>query len=127
MNLLADDRARFLMVYAFRLVVGAGTMEAEWNKAIRRFLLNNLGQMEQEEVDAWLAGDFDMAPLLEPPLRALYEHKGRILAEMHQISPAEIFDRFLQEHPELSFPDRNKAVLRIGHELETLKAFIGTL
>ncbi len=116
-----------MMVYAFHLVVGAGTMEAEWNKAIRRFLLNNLGQMEQEEVDAWLAGDFDIAPLLEPPLRALYEHKGRILAEMHQISPAEIFDRFLQEHPELSFPDRNKAVLRIGHELETLKAFVGTL
>jgi len=116
-----------LMTYAIRPIIGAGTMEAEWNKAIQRFLLNNLGQMEQDEVDAWLAGDFDMAPLLEPPLRALYEHKGRILAEMHQISPAEIFDRFMKEHPELSFQDRNRAVLRIGHELETLKAFTSTL
>ncbi|MDH3364673.1 MAG: hypothetical protein OEM29_01500 [Thermoplasmata archaeon] len=115
------------MVNAFSFTNGFGTMEAEWKKAIRRFLLNNLGQMEQDEVDAWLAGDFELAPLLEPPLRALYEHKGIILAEMHQISPAEIFDRFTMEHPELSFPDRNKAILRIGHELETLKSFISAL
>ena len=102
-------------------------MKAEWKEAIQRFLLNNLGQMEQEEVDAWLVGDLELAPLLEPPLRALYEHKGRILAEMHQISPAEVFDRFEREHPELSFPDRKEAVVRIGHELEALKTFIGSL
>lgn len=102
-------------------------MKAEWKEAIQRFLLNNLGQMEQEEVDAWLAGGLELAPLLEPPLRALYEHKGRILAEMHQISPAEIFDRFEHEHPELSFSDRKAAVVRIGHELEILKAFISSL
>ena len=112
---------------AFRLLKDAGTMEAEWKKAIQRFLLNNLGQMEQDEVDAWLEGEFELAPLLEPPLRALCEHKARMMAEMHQISPAEIFDRFRIEHPELAFPDRNKAVLRMGHELETLKAFISTL
>ena len=105
----------------------AGIMEAEWKKAMQRFLLNNLGQMEQDEVDAWLEGEFELAPLLEPPLRALYEHRGRMMAELHQISPAEIFDRFQIEHPELSFPDRNKAVLRIGRELEALKAFISTL
>lgn len=102
-------------------------MKAEWKEAIQRFLLNNLGQMEQDDVDAWLQGDLELAPLLEPPLRALGEHKGRILAEMHQISPAEVFDRLQLEHPELSFPDRNDAVLRVGHELESLKAFICTL
>ena len=102
-------------------------MEAEWKKAIRRFLLNNLGQMEQEDVEAWLAGDLDFAPLLEPPLRALYQHKSLIMAEMHQISPAEIFDSLKAEHPELQFPDRNQAVLRIGQELAALKSFIGTL
>ncbi|UCE45602.1 MAG: hypothetical protein JSU93_01570 [Methanobacteriota archaeon] len=105
----------------------ADAMEAEWKKAIQRFLLNNLGQMEQDEVDAWLKGELELAPLLEPPLRALYEHKGRIMAELHQISPAEIFDRFQLEHPELSFPNRNQAVVRMGRELEALKAFIGTL
>lgn len=112
---------------AFHFLKDACIMEAEWKKAIQRFLLNNLGQMEQDEVDAWLEGEFELAPLLEPPLRALYEHKARMMAEMHQISPAEIFDRFQIEHPELLFSDRNKAVLRIGHELEALKAFISTL
>ncbi len=102
-------------------------METEWKKAIRRFLLNNLGQMEQEDLETWLTGDFDIAPLLEPPLRALYEHKGIILAELHQISPAEIFDSLKAEHPELTFSDSQKAVLRVGQELEALKTFIGTL
>ena len=102
-------------------------MEAEWKKAIRRFLLNNLGQMEQDDVDAWLAGDLDFAPLLEPPLRALYQHKSIMLAEMHQISPAEIFDTLMAEHPELEFKDRNEAVIRVGQELAALKSFISTL
>jgi hypothetical protein len=102
-------------------------MEAEWKKAIRRFLLNNLGQMEQDDVDAWLAGDLDFSTLLEPPLRALYQHKAVILAEMHQISPAEIYDRLKAEHPELDFKDRNNAVLRIGQELAAMKSFISTL
>ena len=112
---------------AFRPSKNGDLVEAEWKKAIQRFLLNNLGQMEQEEVDAWLEGELELAPLLEPPLRALYEHKGRMMAELHQISPAEIFDRLQIEHPELSFPDRNKAILRVGHELEMLKGFISTL
>ena len=102
-------------------------MQAEWRQAIQRFLLNNFGQMEQDEVDAWLAGDLEIAPLLEPPLRALYEHKGRILAEMHQISPAEILDRLEVEHPELKFDDRQAALVRVGHELESLKKFFCTL
>lgn len=102
-------------------------VQAEWRNAIQRFLLNNMGQMEQEELDAWLEGDLELAPLLEPPLRALYEHKGRILAEMHQISPAEIFDRLKAEHPELEFSDRNRAVVRIGHELEAMKSFVSGL
>jgi hypothetical protein len=102
-------------------------MEAEWNKAIKRFLLNNLGQMEQDDLDVWLAGDLDIAPLLEPPLRALNEHKAIMLAEMHQISPAEIFDRLKTEHPELTFPDKNQAIVRIGKELAAMKAFISAL
>jgi hypothetical protein len=102
-------------------------MEAEWKKAIRRFLLNNLGQLDQEDLEAWLDGEFDLAALLEPPLRALYQYKSIMLAEMHQISPAEIFDGLKAEHPELTFPDGNKAVLRIGQELAALKAFVSTL
>jgi hypothetical protein len=99
-------------------------MEAEWKKAIQRFLLNNLGQMDQDEVDAWLADDFDLAPLLEPPLKAQSGYRDHILRELHQVSPPEIFDRLQKEHPELSFPDKNKAVTKIGKELESLKAIL---
>ncbi len=114
-------------IQAFPVPNGVDRMEAEWKKAIRRFLLNNLGQMEQEDLESWLTGDLDLAPLLEPPLRALHEHRNIILAEMHQISPAEIFDGLEAEHPELIFPDKQKAVVRVGQELESLKAFISTL
>lgn len=99
-------------------------MEAEWKKAIRRFLLNNLGQMEQPEVDAWLGDDFDLAPLLEPPLKAMSPYRAQVLRELHQISPAEIFDALRVEHPELVFPDKDKAILKIGKELETMKAML---
>jgi len=99
-------------------------MEAEWKKAIRRFLLNNLGQMEQEEVDAWLGGDLDIAPLLEPPLKAMSQYRAQVLRELHQISPGEIFDSLRDEHPELVFPDHDQAIVKIGKELETMKAML---
>lgn len=103
------------------------TMEAEWKKAIRRFLLNNLGQMEQEEVDAWLSDEFELAPLLEPPLKAMSQYRAQVMRELHQISPGEIFDTFCKEHPELSFPDKDKAILKIGKELEAMKAMLLTM
>lgn len=99
-------------------------LELEWKKAIRRFILNNLGQLSQEEVDAWVDDEVDLAPLLEPPLRALAAHRDMILRELHQISPAEIFDRFEGEHPELVFSDKNKAIVKIGKELESLKSIV---
>ena len=116
-----------MLIQAFQVPNGVDRMEAEWKKAIRRFLLNNLGQMEQEDLESWLTGDLDLAPLLEPPLRVLHEHRDIILAEMHQISPAEIFDSLKAEHPELIFPDNQRAVVRVGKELEALKAFVATL
>jgi hypothetical protein len=102
-------------------------MEAEWKKAIRRFLLNNLGQMEQTEVDAWLSDELDLAPLLEPPLKAMSPYRAQVLRELHQISPGEIFDAFRNEHPELVFQDKNKAILKIGKELEAMKAMLLTM
>ena len=102
-------------------------MEAEFKKAVRRFLLNNLGQMEQEELDLWLAGEFDLAPLLEPPLKAMSMHRDQLIRELHQISPAELLDSFQREHPELVFSDKDRAMVRIGRELEAMKAFLITL
>jgi len=102
-------------------------MEAELKKALHRFILNNLGQMGQEELDAWLEGDFDLAPLLEPALRRWPQHRDQVLAEMHQISPPEVFDRFQKEHPELDFQDSQKVIVRIGSELEAMKAVLRSL
>jgi hypothetical protein len=102
-------------------------MQMEWKKAITRFMLNNLGQMDQEAVELWLNDELDLAPLLEPPLRAQAQYRDQIMRELHQISPAEIFDLFQKEHPELVFPDRNKAVVRIGKELESLKGIVRSL
>lgn len=102
-------------------------MKDEWKKAIQRFLLNNLGQMDQEDIDVWIEDEFDLAPLLEPPLRAMAPYKAQILREFNQISPPEILDRLQKEHPELVFRDKNKAIVKIGKEIEMLKAFVVSL
>ncbi len=102
-------------------------MKAEWNKAIQRFILNNLGQMDQDDVDAWIDGELELAPMLEPPLRAQCQHRDQILRELHQITAMEIFDRFSKEHPNLVFRDKDEVIVRIGKELETLKAIVMSL
>ena len=102
-------------------------MKAEWNKAIQRFVLNNLGQMDQDDVDAWVNGELALAPMLEPPLRAQSQYRDQILRELHQITAMEIFDRFQMEHPELVFKDKDMAIVRVGRELEALKAIVVSL
>jgi len=97
-------------------------MESQWKNAVKRFVLNNLGQFDQEDLDTWLEGEFDLTPLLEPFLRTMKDHRDVILAEMHQLSPSEILDRFVVEHPELSISDKQKALVRVGKELELMKA-----
>jgi len=102
-------------------------LEVQWKRAIQRFILNNLEQLNQEDMDAWLAGEIEIAPSMEEPLKALSQHRDLILREMHQMSPAEIFDRLISERPELVFPDKDKAIVRIGKELESLKLFLMNL
>ena len=96
-------------------------MESEWKEAVRRFVLNNLGQLEQEEFDAWLDGDLELAPLLATFLKTQKQQRDAILRELYQISPAEVCDMFRAEHPELVFGDSQKIILRIGKELEGMK------
>lgn len=99
-------------------------MESQWKNAVKRFVLNNLGQFDQEDLDIWLEGERDLTPLLEPVLKMMGDHRDVILAEMHQLSPSEILDRFVAEHPELSIPDKQKALVRVGRELELMKAVL---
>ena len=102
-------------------------MEVEWKRAIQWFIVNSLGDMSQEEIDAWLKEEIALAPALEEPLKALSQHRDNILRDMYQMSPPEVFDRFLQEHPEITFEDKNRAIVRIGKELEEIKAFLMSL
>lgn len=102
-------------------------MEVQWRRAIQRFILNNLEQLDQDEIDSWLSGKIELAPMLEEPLKALSQHRDAILREMHQMSPPEIFDRFMQEKPQIVFTDKDKAIVRIGKEVESLKLFLMSL
>ena len=102
-------------------------MELQWRRIVQRFILNNLEQLDQAGIDAWLAEEIEIAPMMEEPLKAISQHRDTILREMHQISPAEIFDRFIEERPEIVFSDKDKAIVRIGRELESLKLFLMNL
>ena len=102
-------------------------MEVEWKRAIQWFIVNSLGDMSQEEINAWMKEETSLAPIIEEPLKALSQHRDDILRDMYQMSPPEVFDRFTQEHPEVVFEDKDRAIVRIGKELESIKAFLATL
>jgi hypothetical protein len=106
---------------------GPRKMEVEWKRAIQWFIVNSLGDMSQEDIDAWLREELTLAPALEEPLKALSQHRDNILRDMYQMSPPEVFDRFLQEHPEITFEDNDRAIVRIGKELEAIKTFLMSL
>jgi len=99
----------------------------QWRRAVQRFVLNSLERLDQDEIDAWLAGEIEIAPVLEEPLKAMSQHRDMILREMHQMSPPEIFDRFVQEKPQIVFPDKDKAIVCIGKELQSIKLFLMNL
>jgi hypothetical protein len=60
-------------------------------------------------------------------LKALSQHRDNILRDMYQISPPEVLDRFLRDYPDIVFVDKDKAIVRIGNELESIKAFLVSL
>lgn len=102
-------------------------MDVIWKRAVQRFILNHMGQLSQEDIDAWMDGKLDLAPAMEPQLKTISDYRDSILRELHQLSPPEVFDMFCQEHPDISFSDRNRAVVRIGKELDALKMFLMNL
>lgn len=99
-------------------------MDAVWKHAVRRFILNHMGQMTQDDVDAWINEEIELAPGMEEQLETLSRYRDFILRELHQLSPPEVFDMYCQEHPEIAFPDKQKALVRIGKELDELKQFL---
>ncbi len=99
-------------------------MQVEWKAAVQRFMLNNLGQMDQEDIEVWLDGDLKLYELLESFLRTMAPYRAEVLRELHQISPAEILDKFMAEHPDLTIRDKSLATVMIGKEIEGIKAIL---
>ncbi len=101
-------------------------MKSAWKSAIMRLLIDSLGRMEQEDVDAWLDGNFKFAELLERAFRNIAPYRSSVLRELYQISPSEVFDAWCLEHPEMQFPDKDAVIVRIGGELTDIRALVLT-
>lgn len=102
-------------------------LKSAWKSAIMRFVLDNLGRMDQDEVDAWLRDEIAFAQLLEPALRNLAPYRDMVLRELYQISPSEIFDVWRLEHPEMLFLDTDVVIVKIGKELLGIRSIVQSL
>ena len=102
-------------------------LKSVWKSAILRFMLDNLGKLDQDEVDAWLRDEIALAELLEPALRNLAPYRDMVLRELFQISPSEVFDIWRLEHPEILFLDANAVIVKIGQELLGIRSIIMSL
>ncbi len=80
--------------------------------------------MDQEEVDAWLGGEFDVAPLMKKLFERMAPYRDLLLREIYQISPSELFDRWRLEHPEIVFDNPDKALVRLGSELNAIRSIM---
>lgn len=101
-------------------------MKSVWKSAIMKFLLESLGKMKQEDVEAWMGKEFEFALLLEPAFRNLAPYRDAVLRELYQISPSEVFDAWHQEHPEILFTDNAAVVIRIGGEMAGIRSLVQT-
>jgi len=102
-------------------------LKSEWRTLVERFILNNLGKMAQEDVDAWLGNEVAFAQLLEPALKNFGPFRDNVLRELHQLSPSEIYDVWRLEHPELRFPDNDVVIVKLGTELNAIRSIVQSL
>jgi len=102
-------------------------MKSIWRGAVERFVLNHLEKMNDVEFAKWLDGDVRMASKMETTLSSLGDHRETILRELNAISPAELLDMYRKERPGRIIPDKDKALVRIGSELQAMKAYLMSL
>ena len=102
-------------------------MKSVWKGAVERFVLNHLEKMGHDELALWLEGKTDISKNMESTLWSLREHKDTILRELHALSPAEIWDMYEKERPENRVEDKEKALVRIGDELQAMKGYLMSL
>lgn len=99
-------------------------LKADWKNTLQRLLLDGLGGMGQEEVDAWMGEEFDLAPMMKAAFESMAPYRDMLLREIYQISPSELFDRWRLEHPELVFENTDRAIVRLGSELHAIRSMV---
>lgn len=103
-------------------------MESKEREALYHLFLTSMDQLvERDEFDAWVEGEIELAPLFRPVFESVALQKATFIRELHQMFPAEVFDRFLEKHPEVVVPDRTALIVRIGKELQGMKAIVESL
>ncbi len=102
-------------------------MKTVWKGAVERFVLNHLEQMGHEELTEWLRGNVDISSRMESTLWSLKDHKDTILRELNALSPAEVWDIYQKERPGNRVQDKEKAIVRIGQELQSMKMYLMSL
>lgn len=103
-------------------------MESREREAVYHLVLTSMDQLlERDEFDAWVDGEVELAPLFRPVFESVARQRDSFMRELHQIFPAEVFDRFVARHPEVAAGDGTKVIVRIGKELEAMKAIVRSL
>jgi len=102
-------------------------MKSVWKGAVERFVLNHLELMGHEELKQWLEGNISISSNMEATLWSLRDHKENILRELNELSPAEIWDIYQKERPGNRIKDKEKAIVRIGSELQAMKSYLMSL
>ncbi len=102
-------------------------MKSVWKGAVERFVLNHMEQMGHEEIARWLEGSVNISDNMETSLWSMRDHKETILRELNALSPAEVFDMYQKERPGNRIRDKDRAIVRLGQELESMKQYLMTL
>ncbi|MEW5748612.1 MAG: hypothetical protein AB1793_07530 [Candidatus Thermoplasmatota archaeon] len=103
-------------------------MESKAREALYHLVLSSMDQLiERGDFDAWLEGDIELAPLFRPVFESVARQRDTFIRELHQMFPAEVVDRLRARHPDLDMGDGTRAIVRVGREIEAMKAIVQSL
>ncbi len=104
------------------------SVESRVREALYHLVLSSMNQLlERDEFDAWLEGEIELAPLYRPVFESVSKDRDAFIRELHQMFPAEVFDRFTVKHPGLDLGDGTGVIVRIGKELQAMRDIVESL
>jgi hypothetical protein len=103
-------------------------VESKAREALYHLVLSSMDQLlERDDFDAWVDGELELAPLYRPIFESVARQRDTFIRELHQMFPAEVVDRFRARHPELDLGDGTQLIVRVGKEIEAMKAIVQSL